>query len=494
MITREQITETLESIALLLELKGENPFKVRAYRTGAEIVENSPEDILALATGEDASGLEALKGIGSALALKLHELATTGKLDYYEKLRAEFPDDIFELFAIQGLGPKKIKALYEQLGVNSAASLKRALESGAVSKLPGFGAKSSEKILAAIAFRESNAEFFRAGEVAAPAQEILAYLRQLPEVSRAESAGSQRRAKEIVHDLDFLVASNKPARVMEHFLSMPAVLDVINRGETKSSIHLENGLQCDLRVVSNAEYPCALCYFTGSVEHNVAMRSRALKRGFTLNEYSLSPLEGSDAEAPAIEQEADLYRALDLDFVEPELRENLGEIEAAEAGELPVLVELSNLRGTFHCHTTASDGKNSLREMAEAALELGLQYLGIADHSVSSFQANGLDEARLRTQMGEIDDLNKEFKSEFRLFSGTECDILKDGSLDFEDELLDELDYVVASVHSSFTLSESAMTARIIKAIENPRVTMLGHLTGRLLLSRDPYALNIPAV
>jgi len=281
---------------------------------------------------------------------------------------------------------------------------------------------------------------------------------------------------------------------MERFVGQPWVEAVLLRGETKTSVRLENGLQCDLRVVKRDEFPFALNYFTGSKEHNVVLRGRALKRGFTLNEYRLAPTGEGGPEPPTIETEDDLYRALGLDYVEPELRENRGEIEAAEAGELPRLIEWPNLRGTFHNHTTASDGRNSLWEMAAAARELGLSYLGIADHSKSSFQANGLDESRLRRQRAEIAELNEDFGGDFRLFAGTEVDILRDGRLDFEDEPLAELDYAVASVHNAFQLPEKEMTARILRAVESPFVTMLGHLTGRLLLQREGYAVDIPAV
>lgn len=494
-MTRDKLADTLEEIALLLELKGENPFKIRAYRTGSETVRQYSGDIVKLAKEGELKGI---KGIGDALQQKLHELASTGKLEYYENLRAEFPETLFELFKIQGLGPKKIKALYESLGIDSTARLKKAAESGEVASLPGFGKKTAEKILEAIEFRESNADRFRLGDVAAPVQMILESIRDHPECLRAEAAGSYRRAKETVHDIDFLVATNEPGDLIEHFTGQEWVEKIIAKGDTKASIYLENGLQCDLRAVSNEEFACALAYFTGSKEHNVAMRGRALAQGYTLNEYRLAPKEGSEKEAPPVfEDETQLYRFLGLDFVPPEMRENTGEIEAAEEGELPELVDLDNLRGTFHNHTNASDGRNTLEEMAEAAIELGLQYLGIADHSKSSFQANGLDEKRLRVQIGEIADLNASFKKDgtkFRIFAGNEVDILKDGSLDFDDELLGELNYVVASVHNAMTLSEAQMTERIIKAVSNENVTMLGHLTGRLLLEREPYAVDVPAV
>ena len=494
-MTRETLAETLEEIALLLELKGENPFKIRAYRTGAETVSQYPGDIVAIAREDKLSGI---KGIGDALRQKLHELASTGSLGFHEKLKAEFPPGLFELFDLQGLGPKKVKALYEQLGADSLAGLKALCEAGEVAKLPGFGAKSQEKILEAIAFREANADRFRLGDVAGPVEEILAALRQHPDCLRAEVAGSYRRAKETVHDVDFLAATSRPESLVDWFAGQPWAARVIAKGPTKASVNLASGLQCDLRAVGNAEFACALAYFTGSKEHNVAMRGRALERGYTLNEYRLSVREGGEAtEPPVFESEAELHRFLGLDYIAPELRENAGEIEAAAGGDLPRLLELENLRGTFHNHTVASDGRNTLEEMAEAAIELGLQYLGIADHSKSSFQANGLDEERLRAQIAEIRALNRRFREEgtkFRLLAGSEVDILKDGSLDFDDGLLGELDYVVASVHNAMTLPEAAMTERIVHAVGHPRVTMLGHLTGRLLLEREPYAVDIPAV
>jgi DNA polymerase (family 10) len=494
-MTREDLADTLEEIALLLELKGENPFKIRAYRSGAETVQQFSGDIVALAKENELKGI---KGIGDALQQKLHELASTGKLEYHINLKSEFPESLFELFRIQGLGPKKIKALYDSLGVDSVARLKEVCESGAIADLSGFGKKTAEKILEAIEFREQNADRFRLGDVATPVAEILDFLKAHPDCLRAEAAGSYRRAKETVHDVDFLAASSNPESLIDAFVGEPWVTKVIAKGTTKASIYLDNGLQCDLRVVSNEEYACALAYFTGSKEHNVAMRGRALERGYTLNEYRLAPKEGSGKEeAPVFETEAQLYEFLGLAFVEPELRENTGEVEAAESGALPELITVENLRGTFHNHTTESDGKNTLEEMADAAMELGLQYLGIADHSKSSFQANGLDETRLRAQLEEIAGLNQKYAAEgnhFRILAGNEVDILKDGSLDFDDDLLGELDYVVASVHNAMTLSEKDMTDRIIRAVSHPSVTMLGHLTGRLLLQREAYAVNVPAV
>lgn len=489
-MVREDIADVLENIALLLELKGENVFKTRAYRNGAEIVRSDESDIVALAKENQ---LGTIAGIGKALQQKIHELATTGKLEFYESLRGEFPATLFDLFEIQGLGPKKIKALYDQLNIDSVDALKAACENGSISELKGFAKKTVEKILAAIELREKFASHFRLGDVAVMAETLLDYVRAHPATLRCCHAGSYRRSKEILHDIDILVATNNPAELTSYFSQLDEVKDVIVCGETKVSIRLEDGLQADLRAVSNSAFPFALQYFSGSKEHNVAIRQRALKRGWSLNEYDFTVKDGA-IPPPAVNDEADIYQALGLDFIPPELRENRGEIEAAENGEIPRLIELENLRGTFHNHTTASDGRNSLEEMADAAMDLGLQYLGIADHSKASFQANGLYPERLLKQVTEIKKLNQQWNGSFRLLAGSEVDILKDGSLDFDDSILSQLDYVVASVHNSFTLPEKEMTARIIRAMENPHVTMLGHLTGRLLLRREPYAVNIDKI
>ena len=493
-ISRDEIAAVLDEIALLLEIKGENPFKTRAYRNGAETVRNFQGEIVAMAA---ANNLEGIAGIGKALQEKIHELASTGKLEFHQNLRAEFPPGLFDLFGIQGLGPKKVRALYDKLSIDSIDALKAACEDGRAASLPGFGKKSIEKLLESIALKEQFADLFRLGDVAPLAEHMLETLRQHPDSLRVAIAGSYRRSKEVLHDLDFLVATSAPAKMTAFFTSLPEIHSVIAHGDTKASVRLENGLQCDLRAVSNAQFPFALQYFSGSKEHNVALRTRALKHGWSLNEYGFTPKDKSTPPAPAIKDERDIYRALGLDDIPPELRENQGEIEAADAGEIPRLIELENLRGTFHNHTTESDGKNTLEEMAAAVRDLGLQYLGIADHSKSQFQARGLQPERLLRQVEAIRKLNDGWQAEgddFQLFAGTEVDILKDGTLDFEDSLLAQLDYCVASVHGSFQLSEQEQTARIIRAMENPHVTMIGHLTGRLLLKRKGYELNISKV
>lgn len=475
----------LEKIALLLELKGENPFKVRAYRQGAEVVLAMEEDVVELAKNDELKGV---KGIGEALRDKLGELAQTGKLEFYEKLKEEFPPTIFDLFEVQGLGPKKIKALYEELGVVSLEKLKAACLEGRVATLAGFGEKTQNKILEGIAANEKFADRFLLGKAAIVVEGILEMLRMHPEVSRVAVAGSYRRAKETVGDLDFLVATKEGALVCEDFTTLPEVESVIACGETKASVRLKNGMHCDLRAVKNAEFPFALQYFTGSKEHNVALRSLALKKGWSLNEYGLNPVSG-DVERPLVEEEKDIYHLLGLQYVEPELRENRGEIEAAAEQQLPRLVELMNLRGTFHNHTTASDGRDTLEGMVEEAMDLGLQYIGISDHSKSSFWANGLNKDKLLEQIAEIRNLEKSLNG-FRIFAGNEVDILKDGSLDFSDDILAQLDFCVASVHSLMNMDEKSMTERICRAMENEHVTMLGHMTGRLLLKRDAYAVD----
>ena len=497
-MTKSEIAAVLEEIGTLLELKGENPFKIRAYANAARSIEawgGSFSDL------QDEEALAKIPGIGKSIADKIKELAATGSLKYLEELRAEFPAAILELFSISGLGAKKIKALYDKLQISSIEELLKACQSGRVAKLPGFGETTQEKICKAIEERAKHSGYFQFGEIAQEAETLKSDLAGHPDSLQVDVAGSYRRRKEIVHDVDLVVATKNPEPIMKFFVAHPLVESLIAHGPTKSSVRLHSGIQCDLRVVSAAEYPFALAYFTGNKEHNIELRSRALKRGWTLNEYRLAPLppdpktkkQRALKKIPKVRDEAELYHALDLDFIPPELRENWGEFEAAERHSLPRLIEKENLRGTFHSHTTASDGHNSIEEMAEAAQALGLEYLGIADHSRSSIQAHGLDEAKLRAQAAAIRKLNKKFDG-FRLFAGVECDILRDGSLDFGDDVLSELDFVVASIHSVFNLSEADMTRRIIRAISNPLVTILAHPTGRLLLKREPYVVDLPAV
>jgi len=485
---KNAIAEILSEIALLLELKGENPFKFRAYQTGARFLESLDEDLAVII---QEGRLTTFKGIGKALAQKIETLQQTDQLEYYDKLVESVPEGLVEMLEIPGLGAKKIKAVHEALGVDTIEKLQEACDKGLVASLPGFGEKSQEKIITGIRNREAYGKRHLWWIAFTAAEPILEGLRALPAVERAEHAGSLRRRLETVGDLDFLVASSDPQPVMDWFTAQPSVSEVTAHGETKSSVRLEGGLQADLRVVPPKQFVFALHHFTGSKDHNVRMRQRALQSGFSLTEWGLRPESGSEELLEEnIKSEVELFRFLQLNFIPPEIRENLGEIEAAETGRIPELIEASDIKGVFHNHTVASDGHNTLEEMAAAAQELGWEYLGIADHSKASFQANGLNEERLLKQVEEIGRINDSGKYKTRLLSGTECDILPSGQLDFSDSVLEKLDYVVVSVHSAFSQSEDEMTARIIKAIEHPLTTMVGHLSGRILLRREPYKIN----
>jgi DNA polymerase (family 10) len=494
MKTKDQTIELLETIAMLLELKGENPFKIRAYTNASRTLETYSGNFQ-LTAAENRLG--ELKGIGDAIAKKISEYVATDKLDYFDKLRAEFPESIFELFEIQGLGGKKVKALHDHLQIKSIADLEIACKDGRVGELPGFGPKTASNLLQAIEQRRKHSGRVLLGDAKVWSDQMLEHLREHPDVLQISAAGSLRRGRETIGDLDFLVATKNPAGMIAHFLASSLIDRVLARGDTKASVLLKSGVQADLRVVANHEFPFALGYFTGSKEHNVVMRSRALQNGWTLNEYRLGPDPNTKKipkPIPPITTEADLYASLGLAYIPPELRENHGEIEAAEAGELPNLIEWANLRGAFHNHTNASDGRNTLDEMAAAALDLGLEYLGISDHSKSSFQAHGLQEEQLLEQVRRIREINQTFGPDFQLFAGVECDILRDGTLDFSDNILSQLDYVVASIHASFTLPEKEMTSRIVRAMQNPYVTILAHPTGRLLLSREPYQVDLTEI
>jgi DNA polymerase (family 10) len=491
---KEQVAAVLDEIGTLLELQGENPFRCNAYHNAARALEQLEGDLgEILAAGK----LAEVKGIGDTLRDKIAALVTTGKLPFYDDLKKKTPPGLLLMLRVGGLGPKKVKALYDQLGVDDLDKLKAACEAGRVAVLKGFGEKTQTKILEGVEFLKQTADRVRIDQAEAIAQILLDALRDAPGVRRIEACGSLRRRKETIKDIDILVCSDDAGPVMARFVGLPGVVQVLGHGETKSSVLVGAGpdggggvvMQADLRVVAEAQFPFALNYFTGSKDHNVEMRRRAIARGLRLNEYALA---GPDKNVPC-RDEAALYKALDLEYVPPEMREHTGEFETAEAGELPKLVEVGDVTGVFHCHTTASDGAASLEDMAKAAKALGLKYLGIADHSPSLTVANGLSPERVRKQQAEIDALNKRFKG-FQLFKGTECDILADGRLDYDDDLLATFDYVVASVHSHFNLSREEMTERIVRAVRHPAVTMLGHATGRLLLRREAYPVDLETV
>jgi len=490
MMEKNDIASVLDEIATFMELTGENPFKIRVYSAGARILENMTEDLGELI---DGGKLADIPGLGEALVDKITTLRRDGVLPFHQKLKASIPAGLLEVMQIPGLGPKKVRALWTLLAVEDLAKLKEVCESGAVAELKGFGAKTQDKILEGIKNRIAYGKRHRWYEAAAIAEPILVGLRALPQVSHAESAGSLRRSRETVGDLDFLVASSEPKPIMDWFVAYPGVKEVTAHGETKSSVRFENGLQADLRVVPAEQFYFALHHFTGSKEHNVAMRHRALGRGLSMSEWGFKSVDDKTV-APGAKNEEEVFQALGLPWIPPELREGNGEIDAAEAGQLPKLVQLSDLRGVFHNHTTESDGDHTLDQMAAAAEAHGWDYLGISDHSKSSFQAGGLDEERLAKQLEDIAQLNASQKYRVRVLSGSEVDILKDGTLDFSDDVLARLDFVVASVHTLFTLDREAQTARIIKAIENEHVDMVGHLTGRLLNKREPYDVDIAKV
>jgi DNA polymerase (family X) len=500
-VTKNEIADVLTEIGTLLELQGENPFKVRAYQTGARALEALEEAELARLV--QAGELQSVKGIGEALGKKIVELHTTGRLEFFEKLRESIEPGLIEMLQIPGLGPKKIRALRDKLWITDIAGLTLACQDGRVAQLDGFGEKTQEKILSGIKNREAYGRRHLWWNAAAVADPIVAGLRKLPQVKRVEAAGSLRRGLETVGDLDFIVAATEVAPVMDWFTRMEGVEEITAKGETKASVRFGGGLQADLRIVPEDQFVFALHHFTGSKDHNVQMRQRALARGLSLSEWGLVPAEGegtakAKAEAGgqkiAVRSETELFAALGLHFIPPELREGLGEIEGAEARELPRLVELADLRGAFHNHTTASDGRSTLVEMAAAADALGWEYLGISDHSKSSVQANGLTEERLLQQAEEIRALNASRRFKTHLFTGTECDILPDGRLDFEEAVLQQLDYVVASVHNAFAQDEAVMTARIVRAIEHSHTTMLGHVTGKLLLRREAYRVDVTKI
>ena len=504
-MNKHAIAAVLNETGVLLELKNENVFKVRAYHAGARALDALDEDLgTVIAEGR----LQEIKGIGEALAKKISELHATGRLEFFERLKASIPPGLVGLLEIPGLGAKKIRVLHEQLGIRSIEQLARACAEGRVAGLDGFGAKTQEKLLAGIRNREAYGRRHLWWDAFAVAEPIVHGLRGLPQVRRAEHAGSLRRGLETVGDLDFIVAAEDWAPVVEWFATQSGVVEVTARGETKASVRVAGGLQADLRIVPPDQFVYALHHFTGAKEHNVQLRQRAQERELSLSEWGLVPAEGpgtakdkagalrrsAGAKAEIIQTEAGLFAALGLHDIPPELREGLGEIEAAEQGELPRLVEAADLRGVFHNHTIASDGRNTLAEMVAGAQALGWEYFGVADHSKSSVQANGLDAARLRQQIAEVTALNRSGRFSTQVLAGVECDILPDGRLDLDEEVLRELDYVVASVHSAFSRSEADMTARIIRAIEHPCTTMLGHLTGRLLLQREGYAVNVAKV
>ncbi len=498
MLNKHEIAAMLEEIGTFLSLQGENPFKVRAYHNAARSLEGAEEDLEKLVEEER---LEELPGVGAHIAEKITTLVRTGRLPYYEKLKKSIPPILIELLRVPGLGEKKAKLLYKKLKIKTVEDLAAACEQGKVAKLTGFGETMQKKILEGISKMKSYGRRMLWEDAMEIAEPILKALSDHKDVKKAAIAGSVRRKLETIGDLDFLAASSNPQAVMKWFIKQPWVKSVISTGPDKSSVRLRQGVQADLRVIPESEFAFTLLYFTGSKEHNIHMRNRANGMGVSLSEYGFEPLTGRRKKTVTLKlpkktlsTEEEIFNVLGLEYIPPELREDMGEIEAAAKGKLPTLIEEKDIRGSFHCHTTESDGHNTLEEMVKAAQALKWEYIGISDHSKSSFQAYGLDEKKLFAQGERIRKLNRSKKFSTYVFAGLECDILNEGKLDFPDRVLKELDFVIVSIHRSFKLDEKTMTARLIKAIENPYTTMVGHLTGRLLLRREPYALNTAKV
>ena len=492
---KDAVAAILKEIGVFLELKGENPFKTRAYVNGARILEGLTEPLETLIKEER---LGEIKGIGDALVEKITELVETGKLEYYDELKGSIPPGLIEMLDINGMGPKKVKAVHEKLKIKTIKQLENACKKGELAELDGFGKKSEEKILEGIEFKRHHASHHHRHKMLLVAEPILGDLRSHPDVIRCDIAGSLRRGKEVSGDIDFLVSAKKSENIIKAFTTQEGILSILASGNTKASVLLEGGIQADLRVVDDSEFASALAYFTGSKEHNIVMRSRAISRGLRLNEYGLFK-SNEETRDPKLrlkcKTEEDIFSALDLAYVPPELREDRGEFEAAENNNIPQLIEWTHLKGSLHNHSNWSDGKETLEEIATHMSGLGLAYWAITDHSKASFQANGLDSDRVKKQIKEITTLNKKLEDEgtdFRLLSGIEVDVLKKG-LDFDDELLNKLEVVVASMHLAGS-DEKDNTKRLIKAAENPNVHMLGHLSGRLLLERGPQKLNQLAV
>ena len=486
-VHNSDISRVFEQIADFLEIKGDNPFRIRAYREGARTIENLVENAADMVSeGED---LTELPGIGEDLADKIEVIVAEGTHPLLEELKEELPEGLLDILNIESLGPKRVQKIYNELGVENLQQLERAARSGKIKDLEGFGEKTTQKIIKQLQKDRSAADRHLFGKVQEVAEAVKDYLVRKSVVDKVEIAGSYRRKKETVGDLDVLVISDSPEETSDYFVDFEDVEDVIAHGETKSSVVLRGEIQVDLRVVAEKSYGAALHYFTGSKEHNIALRKLAQQEDLKVNEYGV--FKGDEQVAGASEEE--IYSLFDCQFIEPELRENRGEIEAARNGKLPDLIELEDLRGDLQCHTTASDGANTLQEMGEAARQLGHEYLAVTDHSAHLGVTGGLDEKRVCEQMEKIDEINRSW-DDFRLLKSIEVDILADGQLDLADEILAELDIVTAAIHTKFDLPPTEQTERIVSALQNPHVNVLAHPTGRKLLDREGYQFDLDKV
>ncbi len=483
-----EIAHLFNEIADFLEVKDENPFRIRAYRRAAQAVEGLSEDVAAIA---ERGALLDVPGIGKDLAAKIQEYLAGGKVEYLEDLRKEIPVGVIEMMGIHGVGPKTAKHLYEQVGVDSVEKLEELAKTHRLAGLPGIKAKTEENILKGIAVWRSGRERMPLGTALTLAEAILETLRKVREVDQIEAAGSLRRMRETVKDIDILVTSKTPARVMDVFVGLPNVAEVSAHGETKSSVRLRENIAVDLRVVEPGCFGAALQYFTGSKQHNIRVRELAQRKGLKVSEYGV--FNEKTNRRVAGKTEAEVYQAVGLPFIPPELREDGGEIEAALEGRLPTLVSLPDIRGDLQMHTAWSDGAHSLAELAEGVRAKGYRYMAVTDHSKSATVAGGMKDEQVLRMIAEVRALDKKMKG-FRVLAGCEVDIRGDGSLDFPDEILRRLDLVLISVHSRFKMSREEMTARIVRAVQHPLVHLLGHPTGRLIGERGAYEVDMEAV
>jgi DNA polymerase (family 10) len=483
-VHNSEIATMFDHVADLLEIQGANRFRIRAYRNAANTIRDQGRNVAdMLRDGED---LSELPDIGKDLAGKIKEIVETGHMALLDEIAEEIPEALVEVTAIPGIGPKRARALFESLDIRSLDDLKSAAEDGKIADIDGFGPKTQAKIKDELAKGDITEHRLRLAIVEDFAKPLLDYVQELDGVEKAEIAGSYRRRKETVGDLDILATAEDGKPVIDRFTEYDEVDEVVSQGKTRSTVRLRSGLQVDLRVVPDISFGAAMHYYTGSKAHNIACRRRAIDRGLKLNEYGV--FDGKRRVAGATEEE--VYDTISLPWIAPVLREDRGEIEAAEKGTLPNLVTQDDIRGDLHCHTTASDGENSIREMAEAARDLRYDYIAISDHSKSQTVAGGLDEEALAKHLDEIDRINEELDG-IRILKSSEVDILEDGGLDYEDSVLEKLDLVVAAIHSKFDLDEEAQTGRIIRAMDNRHVDIIAHPTGRLIGERRPYAVNM---
>lgn len=486
-----RIAEVIDLVADLLEFQGANPFRVRAYRNAARVVHDCPEQMQAIVADPNRK-LTDLAGIGKDIAEKIATLCTTGSLPMLEELQAQVPQSVLTLLRLPGMGPKKAAVLFKELNISTLDQLRAACEAQEVRKLKGFAAKTEEAILAGMALAATAADRLTWADADKIACSIKAWLLACPAIEQLEIAGSYRRGKETIGDLDFLVVASDVAAAMDRFAAVADVASILGRGPTKTSLRLMDGLQVDMRVVPPESFGAALQYFTGSKDHNIILRGLAKDRGLKINEYGVFRLGKGSDELIAGRTEEEVYAALDLPWIPPELREARREFEWAREGKLPVLLELSDLQGDLHMHTTATDGKASLEQMVEAARARGLKYIAITDHSKRVTMARGLDAGRLREQWAEIDRMNKSLTG-FRILKGIECDILERGGMDLDDEVLAEADWVVASVHYGQNQPREQITKRVVDALSNPVVSAIAHPTGRLINRRKSYEIDLDA-